>query len=706
VSARLPAGGGGSRPKRQDRARRPAARLPAPSLLEFMTHPEMLGPYFNGESWARWRAVLRAAFAEPMSAEDLELFAGVSGGRAPPTKPVRELVAVCGRGSGKDAIASAIGTHMAVTGDFSRLRPGEKGTILLLATNQEQASIARNYIGGYFAEVPLLASLVEEETADSLTLSTGAQILIVANNTRAPRGRTVCVAIFDEVGHWFNADAAHPDIEVDAAVSPGLMRFPGSIKILISSANRRSGLLYEAWVKSYGKDDPDTLVISGSSLDFNPTLDAKTIERDLERDPERFGAEYLSQWRSDLSDFLDRELVAAAVDRGVITRPPQAGVEYVGFADPSGGRGDSFTMAIAHVEDDRVILDCVFERRAPFDSDAVMDEMAALLRSYRIVRCGGDNYGAAWVADAFERRGIRYIVSERKRSVIYLDLLPMMTSGRVRLVDHPRLLHQLISLERQTTRGGKDEVRHPHGGADDLANAAAGALVAALTEVQHSLIPTAAIAVTKPDEPLGYVLSAYAALWIAADGECAYAIFAHVFDGGPNGSIILTQFDQRPWTSVVPEVIVEQLGMLSDEACKQNAACHQRGVDAFLFVPAQFETMCWQTMRQALGPRLSNIQSGLRMAVCEPISADYIRDPNDLVMRAGAVVSRGLVRMTTAAERLTGRVPLMAALAVQPREKLFEDPMRAALLLGLVVLIGEPPSNAAPNIPSARLVRW
>jgi hypothetical protein len=45
------------------------------------------------------------------------------------------------------------------------------------------------------------------------------------------------------------------------------------------------------------------------------------------------------------------------------------------------------------------------------------------------------------------------------------------------LLDHPRLVAQLCALERRTARGGRDSIDHPPGAHDDVANAAAGALV-------------------------------------------------------------------------------------------------------------------------------------------------------------------------------------------------------------------------------------
>jgi len=59
--------------------------------------------------------------------------------------------------------------------------------------------------------------------------------------------------------------------------------------------------------------------------------------------------------------------------------------------------------------------------------------------------------------------------------------LPLINSGAVALLDNERMLLQLVSLERTTT-AVRDRVDHPKGLHDDLANAAAGALVSALMD--------------------------------------------------------------------------------------------------------------------------------------------------------------------------------------------------------------------------------
>ena len=177
-----------------------------------------------------------------------------------------------------------------------------------------------------------------------------------------------------------------------------------------------------------------------------------------------------------------------------MVRAPRHGITCTGFTDPSGGRGDAFTAAIGHREGNILVIDALFEKRSPFDSDVAIDEVARLLRSYNVSAVRGDDYAADLTVAAFRRRGIAYRnlklndaegrQGKLSRSEIYLASVALFTAGRVRLPDNPRLVHQLISLERRAARSsGHDTVDHPAGGHDDLANAACGCLVALAGQV-------------------------------------------------------------------------------------------------------------------------------------------------------------------------------------------------------------------------------
>ena len=49
-----------------------------------------------------------------------------------------------------------------------------------------------------------------------------------------------------------------------------------------------------------------------------------------------------------------------------------------------------------------------------------------------------------------------------------------LNSGQCKLPDDRRLVAQFLSLERRTSRGGKDSIDHAPSASDDLANAVAG----------------------------------------------------------------------------------------------------------------------------------------------------------------------------------------------------------------------------------------
>jgi hypothetical protein len=138
------------------------------------------------------------------------------------------------------------------------------------------------------------------------------------------------------------------------------------------------------------------------------------------------------------------------------------------------------TLAIAHREKDgTVVLDAVRERRPPFSPEAVVAEFAELCRGYRVTKVLGDRYAGDWPREAFRRHSLAYEVAAKVKSDLYRDLLPLINSGRVELLDERRLVAQICGLERRTARGGKDSIDHAPHAHDDLANAAAGALVLA-----------------------------------------------------------------------------------------------------------------------------------------------------------------------------------------------------------------------------------
>jgi hypothetical protein len=146
------------------------------------------------------------------------------------------------------------------------------------------------------------------------------------------------------------------------------------------------------------------------------------------------------------------------------------------------------TLAIAHKRDQLLVVDRVLECKPPFSPLSVVEQFSALLKLYRINKVTGDRYAGEWPREQFRQQGISYEVAGKSKSELYVAFLPLLTSQMVELVDQPRLIQQIVSLERRTARGGRDTVDHPPNGHDDLANVVAGvALFASQSSYDTSL---------------------------------------------------------------------------------------------------------------------------------------------------------------------------------------------------------------------------
>ena len=462
------------------RHRRFMAAEPGFTIVDAMDR--LFPQWFFGESWDGWRSILRAIYCLPMDEADRAFFKQVAE-RDPPTRRPREVWVIAGRRSGKSAITSLIASYSAIffQADVQQLRPGEKARVLALAVDKAQARVVRDFCASYFDFVPALRSMITRQTAASIELANDVSIDIAPNSFRSIRGFSILVAALDEVSFWRSETSSAPDVEVYNAISPALETLPGSMMIGISSAYRRAGLIYDKYRKYYGTDDPNVLVIKAATRTLNPLIDQQRIDQALLDEPAKAASEWLSEFRSDLSSYVDPLLIEAAVDRGVTVPPPGAGKRYVAWIDASSGASDSFACAIGHAEGrDLLLLDNLTEVRAPFNTSSATQQIAEVLKAYGLSECMGDDYAKGWVISELARHQVRFTArpTEMNRSALYLETLSAFSAGRVRLLDNKRLVGQYAALERRVQPAGRDVVDHPNrsGHHDDLSNVCAGVL--------------------------------------------------------------------------------------------------------------------------------------------------------------------------------------------------------------------------------------
>jgi hypothetical protein len=319
---------------------------------------------------------------------------------------------------------------------------------------------------------------IADVTRSEIRLRNGVTIAIHSSSFRTVRGRTLCACIFDEVAMWRDEQSAMPDIETYRSVLPALLTTKGML-IGISTGYRRVGLLYQKHRDCFGQDDPDTLVVQGSTQQFNGTIDAADLTAQIAADPVAAVSEWQGGFRDDLSTFLADNLIDAAIDAGRPLELLPHSFSYVAFVDAASGasdRADAYTVAIGHRADGKFIVDVVRGVTGTYDPYAVTRQFAELLREYGIRSVTGDNYGAKWVSQYWREAGFAYEKSPWTRSEIYLEVMALFARRVVRLPDHPRMLRELRLLERSTNSGGRETVDHGRNGHDDFSNVACGVL--------------------------------------------------------------------------------------------------------------------------------------------------------------------------------------------------------------------------------------
>jgi hypothetical protein len=448
------------------------------NIMEACEDPALFAPWFKDRAtWAPWFAFLRALFGLPMSLDEREIYRQATGRNEPPSSQGREAWLICGRRAGKSFILALIAVFLACFRDWTPyLAPGERGTIVIVAADRKQGRAIMGYLTALLQEIPLLAAMVGKINAEDIELTNGVSIEVATCSFRTIRSRTIVAALCDEIAFWSDDSSANPDTEVLAAIKPATATIPGAMLLCASSPHARRGVMWNTFAKWFGKEG-GPLVWRATTREMNPTVPQEFVDEEIAKDPASASAEYLALFRTDVETLLSQEAVSACVEMGVVERPSERRHRYIGFVDPSGGASDSMTLAIAHKDGDTAVLDAVRERKAPFSPEAVVDEFVELLKKYRITRVIGDRYAGEWPREQFGKRGIHYLPSEKSKSQIYLDMVPLVNSQATDLLDHSALLNQLIGLERRVVRGGRESIDHAPGAHDDIANAAAGALV-------------------------------------------------------------------------------------------------------------------------------------------------------------------------------------------------------------------------------------
>ncbi|MGO9401733.1 MAG: hypothetical protein ACLP19_28430 [Xanthobacteraceae bacterium] len=468
---------------------------PIIGLYDAISDPRLLGGPFTSPSFWTWKTLAKLIDGIPLTEQrEIDLFEQCTGRSYNRfhKRPVRRLILLAGRRAGKDRWASSVAVwRSALAQDWSKyISAGEGAVVILLGADRKQASILRRYCHGLLRS-PLLLDEIRRDTDDIVEFKNGASLEIITNSASLVRGRSAIAVIGSEACLWKTDESnASSDTEVVSAAEPSMaMAADGGMLLMGSSVFRKRGWMYTKYKELFGNDDAEDICWFAPSRVMNGQLPQSVIDRALAEDHLKASAEFLNVWREGVSDFVPIDVLDAATDRGVYERPRDPAVAYVAFVDCASGLGqDSFTLGIAHCEygTNKIVLDVLRERRPPFVPSAVVTEFAALLREYGINEVISDAYSFGFHQDEWVRAGFTFTLCENTTSENYGSFLPLLTSGRARLLDNATLRSQLSSLERVVTPANKELIRHPQTASahDDCATAAAGAMVHAASRLK------------------------------------------------------------------------------------------------------------------------------------------------------------------------------------------------------------------------------
>jgi hypothetical protein len=357
----------------------------APDIIEFCRDGQLLNLSLSPAQ----QVCLRAMYALPLTPDQLEIYRRCTGREQPPKTAPSEATIICGARAGKDSrILAPSLCFEAVFGQHSKhLHRGERAVIPLVAQDARAATISRDYVFSYFRTSPVLRTLIQAERLNELDLTNRTTIATFPCTRRSLRGWSNPAGGMNELGFWRLEGSADSDAEVQASIRRGMLSFPRTKLIKISTPYVRSGVLFTDYQRGWGHDDPDLLVWRASSALMNPTITSSRLERERRLDPLRFQREYEAQFTDDLSACFEFGALQACVESGVRERSPLPAVQYKAFCDAASGEkkgNDAFTVGVAHKDGDRAVLDVLRAWVPPFSPSAAIAAIADLLRQYRV----------------------------------------------------------------------------------------------------------------------------------------------------------------------------------------------------------------------------------------------------------------------------------------------------------------------------------
>lgn len=293
-------------------------------LLEAVENPRLLGAGLK--LWPWQRDLLEAIEAGP-----------------------RLHVIAAGRRASKSTLAALVGVWSCLLRPelLERLRPGERGYAVCVATSLRQARLFVAAARSLVEASPALSPMLVSTSADELVFRNGTALAGFPCATRGGRGWPIFALTLDEFAHHQTAEGDPVGEQVWASLVPSTTQFGDLARVLVCSTPAGSaGAFADVWRRADSGELPGARAYRATTQEANPTVDAAFLEGErLTLGEDAFRAEYLAEFTAGGGAFFDSAEVRAVVGsrREAL---PEEGSGWVAALDPSSGGGDPFALVV------------------------------------------------------------------------------------------------------------------------------------------------------------------------------------------------------------------------------------------------------------------------------------------------------------------------------------------------------------------------
>jgi len=397
-------------------------------------------------------------------------------------------VVAAGRRATKTTIGAAVGVHACTLRPElrERLRAGERGYAVGVATSLRQARLFVAAARSLVERSPLLAALLEFATEDELAFSTGHSLVAFPCTARSGRGWPVHTLLLDEFAHHVDALGDSNAEAVWRALVPSTAQFGEQARIVVASTPAGSaGFFADLYARASSGELEGAASYHATTQEANPTIGAEFLASErVALGEEAFRSEYEASFEGGLGLFFSDEELREIV-REQADALPEDGRGWLLALDPSSGGGDPFAAVLVGRDarpgyEGRLLVGGVhswkprqgtrrkLSRRSRAERDLwldrVLDQVAAVALRYR-AGCISDQHLPGVVTDELRKRGVPRVSirawTSTSRAEAFQSLRARVVTERISLPDHPDLLAELRRVRRRFRAASSSTVEVP-----------------------------------------------------------------------------------------------------------------------------------------------------------------------------------------------------------------------------------------------------